>query len=992
MIKKLLNELNSNTNNNLIDIYLRIQQYYQDKYGDKTVVFIEIGSFFEVYQDTFIGKAKEVSDILNIQLTRKNKSLQEISKKNPYMAGIPNSNIDKYVNILMKTNEWNIVLINQEKKSDGTVVRYFDKIISPGINNNFSNSNFSNYLISLYIEENNDGVLLAGIASTDVTTGKSLVKNIVGNKADKELIIDDINSFLSAINTNEVIIEFKDVKDIEYVRNKLKIDNTKYLIITKNNHKINYINKLFENIFEINSFLTPIEELNLERETFALQALVNICEFIVEHDINLAKKLKKPVIIKANKFLELGNNALEQLNVINQNDNKSVFNVIDNTRTSMGKRHLRYILTNPIIDKEEIINRNILTTLFSNNPDTLEYISKELYHMYDIERLLRKVSINTIHPYELSYLYDSLLNANNLLEYIKKELDTFTDLYKGKKINTIILNSNLFLEELLVNFNFEEIYKYNRNNIAGNFLNPKKFKEIILFENELNSINSLLEVEIEKIVTFNSLNIKVTDIKIKFTDMEGYYLEISRKKFDNYIKEKLPNNYNVKILKGNVKIFNRDIDKCSNQKIATNTKLISLNKEKFEKFILNIDNKYTQMIEDLINLVSDIDVYQSSALLILKKKYIIPEIIDSNQTFLEFEGIRHSIIETIEENGIYIPNNLSLGDKTLSRSNNHILSPFKENTNGVLLYGINSSGKSSLNKSIGISVILAQAGFPVPADKFRLSLFNQLYTRITGNDDIYKGLSTFAVEMKELKNILSRSNDKCLILGDEISHGTETISGLSIVASAIKILSQKNSIFMFSTHLHQLVDLEVIKAIPNLKHLHLSVNYDENEKILIYDRILKLGNGSNKYGLEFAKSINMDEEFLKLADKIRREITNELDSIELLVKNKKRKQKYNKDIIFDKCSFCYQEAEDIHHINEQQYADIHGMIEHFHKNNPSNLLPLCKKHHKLLHKLKEEDIKQIKYIRTSGGNKLFVPTNIFNRIDIAEDKTDIISF
>jgi DNA mismatch repair protein MutS len=992
MIDKLYEELNSNTNNNLIDIYLRIQEYYQNKYGDKTVVFIEIGSFFEIYQDNFIGKAKEVSDILNIQLTRKNKSLQEISKKNPYMAGIPNSNIDKYVNILMKTNEWNIVLINQKKEANGIVTRYFDKIISPGINNNFINSSFSNYLISLYIEENAEGVLLAGIASTDVTTGKSLIKNIVGHKTDKELALDEINSFLSSINTNEIIIEFRDVKDIEYVKNKLKIENTKYLVITKNNHKIKYINKLFSNIFEINSFLTPIEELDLERETFALQALVNICEFIIEHDINLAKKLKKPIIIKANDFLELGNNALEQLNIINANDNKSVFNVIDNTSTSVGKRELKYMLTNPIIDKDEINNRHILSKLFVKNFDKLDYISQELYHMYDMERLLRKISINTIHPYEISYLYNSVLNSSNLIKHIIEEFQGFEKVYKGEDLSAMLISIKTFLEDLEYNFDFEEIYKYNRNNITGNFLNNNKFIQVNKLIEDSDNINLLLKIEIEKINTLSDGQIKFTDIKIKFTDMEGYYLEVSRKKFDTFLKSKISDKYNVKILKGNVKIFNIDIDKCSDKKISINNKIIMLNKTKFEDFIVNFDKKYIELIEKISIFVANIDVYKSCAMLIVKNKYIIPDILESKNSFLEFEGIRHSIIETIEDNGLYIPNNLSLGDKSLSELNNHVLSDNKEETNGVLLYGINSSGKSSLNKSIGICVILAQAGLPVPADNFRISLFNQLYTRITGNDDIYKGLSTFAVEMKELKNILNRSNDKCLILGDEISHGTETISGLSIVASAIKILSNKNSIFMFSTHLHQLVKLKVIESIPNLKHLHLSVHYDDNTDTLIYDRTLKMGSGSNKYGLEFAKSINMDKEFLNLADKIRREITDELDSIEILVKNKTRKQKYNKEVIFDECSFCSKEADDIHHINEQQYADKHGMIDHFHKNNSSNLLPLCKKHHKLIHKLDKADIQEIKYLQTNTGIKLFVPQNIYSDINIEENKKDIISF
>jgi len=992
MIEKLYKELNNNKNNNLIDIYLRIQKYYQDKYGDNTVVFIEIGSFFEVYQDNYLGKAKEISDILNIQLTRKNKSLIEISKKNPYMAGIPSSNIDKYLNILTKTNQWNIVLINQKKEADGKVVRYFDKIISPGINNDFINNPDSNYLVSLYIEETNDGIFLGGIASMDVTTGKSYLKNILGTKTDKEYILDEMNSFLSTIATNEVIIKFCDVKDTNYITNKLNIDNKKYLIITNSTHKIGYINKLFLNIFEIDSFLSPIEELNLEREPYALEALVNICEFIIEHDVSLAKKLKKPIFIQNKEFVELGNNALIQLNVINADTNKSVFNIIDNTSTSIGRRHLKMLLTNPILDKKEIEKRQFIIKLFSDNFQHFEYIKKELYNMYDIERLLRKIVINSIQPYELSYLYESLLNIDNLLKYTEEKFLNFNQIYTKYSINKILKSITNLLEELKLHFDFEEIYKYNKNNITDNFLNPKKYNKVVEFSDNILKINDKLKKEIELIYNISKKQIKIEDIKINFTDTEGYYLEVSRKKYDNYLKSNLSDNYHTKVLKGNVKISNKNINRYSDEKISINTKLILLNKYYFSNYISDFNKNNILLLENAIEIISDIDVFQSSALLILKHKYVIPNIIESKKAFVEFEGLRHAIIETIEDNGIYIPNNLSLGEKTLSKCNDNILNDNKNNTNGVLLYGINSSGKSSFNKSIGIAVVLAQAGFPVPANKFNLSLFNQIYTRITGNDDIYKGLSTFAVEMKELKNILNRSNNKCLILGDEISHGTETISGLSIVASAIKILSQKNSIFLFSTHLHQLVDMEIIKTIDNLKHLHLSVHYDKTSGDLIYDRKLKLGNGSSIYGLEFAKSINMGEDFLKLADKIRRELTDELSTVERIVKNKNKKRKYNNEVVFENCSMCDKNVEDIHHINEQQNADEYGMIEHFHKDNIDNLLPLCKKHHKIIHKLKEADMLQIKYLSTNNGKKLFIPDNIFDLLMIDENKKDIISF
>jgi DNA mismatch repair protein MutS len=167
-------------------------------------------------------------------------------------------------------------------------------------------------------------------------------------------------------------------------------------------------------------------------------------------------------------------------------------------------------------------------------------------------------------------------------------------------------------------------------------------------------------------------------------------------------------------------------------------------------------------------------------------------------------GLRHPLIESREENGIFIPNDLYLGDGENHTFTEHATLENAKEVKGVLLYGINSSGKSSLMKSIGIAVVMAQAGFFVPCAMLRFSPVDKLLTRIVSKDNLYKGLSTFAVEMLELRNIFNRVTANSLILGDEISHGTETESALAIVASAILKLREIGSLFIFATHLHQL--------------------------------------------------------------------------------------------------------------------------------------------------------------------------------------------
>jgi len=342
-----------------------------------------------------------------------------------------------------------------------------------------------------------------------------------------------------------------------------------------------------------------------------------------------------------------------------------------------------------------------------------------------------------------------------------------------------------------------------------------------------------------------------------------------------------------------------------------------------------------------------------------------------DENFMQIMQLRHPLIELQENGGIYVPNDIVMGNR------DHMDLPHPTTVmldvavhdgheiNGVLLYGINSSGKSSLMKSIGIAVLMAQSGFFVSASVMKFSIFESLFTRIVSRDNLAKGLSTFAVEMLELKNIFNRAGVRSLVLGDEISHGTETLSGVAIVASAIQKLARTRCLFLFATHLHQLSTMPEITRLDNVVDLHLSVEYDEKEDKLLFNRVLQGGSGSSIYGLEFAKSLHMDEEFLESANTIRKRLANDFDELELLVK--KKKSKYNKELYVTKCVICGAMAEDVHHISHKSLADESGFIGHFHKDNKHNLIPLCKEHHKQIH---DGKLQVNGFIMTSNGLEL----------------------
>ena len=251
---------------------------------------------------------------------------------------------------------------------------------------------------------------------------------------------------------------------------------------------------------------------------------------------------------------------------------------------------------------------------------------------------------------------------------------------------------------------------------------------------------------------------------------------------------------------------------------------------------------------------------------------------------------------------------------------------------------------------------MAQSGMFVPAKVFKYSPYTSLFARITGNDNIFKGLSSFMLEMTELKAILRRSGGKTLVIGDEVCRGTESVSGTAIVASALIKLTKTDSSFIFATHLHQIPQIEEIKQLNHVKCYHLTVEHDVKKDILIFDRKLKEGSGEPIYGVTIAKYVIDDEEFIRVATKIRNNLTGISNDI---IVNKT--SKYNSDVYLDHCGVCGESFKensksvggyiDTHHINHQKDCSNGFVIDkpHVPMNIMANLVPLCIKCHNDVH-------------------------------------------
>ena len=938
----------------LTEIYFDLQTYYETRYGKDALVLMEIGTFFEVYEvnndEKKIGKAKEIAELLNIQLTRKNKSILENSERNPLLAGVPAVSLDRYLNRLIQSKKYTIIVIKQKGQMPN-IQRYVSNIISPGTNFEYLNESSENNIVSLHVDEN-QGIFSVGYAATDVSTGKTIVNEIHSTRDDKTYALDEVFNLLQTYSSSEVIltIESKEIeKDWLYAYLELHSFHTSF---NEKRHKISYQNTLFAEVFEINSFLSAIEYLDLERYPYTTAALTTLIDFIIEHDESIIAKMNRPKFLGESRYVYIGNNALEQLGIISRDSSDvTLLNLIDQTSTAFGKRLLKERLLNPILDKE-ILNQRY--DMSENLLDVTDRCETHLKQIYDLERIQRRIKLGKLHPVELTYITMSLQAILGLIKEVQNATIMIDSHVHDETRELVSFLESTFCLDTCAKFRIEQIneniFKSGVYPAIDTLLN-KQQKEVAKIEEVASHIDHFFAKD--------KLDIAPTSYTtINYLESEGYHLNLTKNRFimiEKSLKDSFVTiddthyffkDFEYKYLKNSVKLQSKLFDDITESFESSQIKLISLVKSRYQESLQEIEKRFSNLIEKLIEFVANIDVAISNAKC-AKSMHLSRPIIEEGN-FYEAIALRHPIIEANEKSGIYVPNDIFLGEAPDTKHPHITLNASEgKDVKGILLYGINSSGKSSLMKSIGISVIMAQAGFFVPAVEMRFSMYEKIFTRILSQDNLYKGLSTFSVEMLELKNIFNRADEKSLVLGDEISQGTETESALAIVSSAILKLIELKSTFIFATHLHQLGSIKEIQTLKTLILLHLGVTYDESLDRLIYNRQLQLGMGDSLYGLEFAKSLHMDDTFLKNAYKIREQLNNGGTHLEKLTQ--KKRSKYNKNLYISKCALCDESVDDVHHIAPQKLADSDGKIAHFHKNHKHNLIPLCKNHHDMVH-------------------------------------------
>ena len=991
----------------LIKEYFELTNRYQTEYGENTILLMQVGSFFEVYgiynekTETISGsKIIDFSQICELNIVEKNTC---VGNDNVMMAGFKDIQIEKYIKKIQDAG-FTVVVYTQDEAAKNTT-RSLGGIFSPGTYFHNESQSLTNSITCIWIDlvENKlfmkGKFIVVGVANIDIFTGKTNIFQFKETYINNPTTYDELERFISIFNPSESILisNLPGENEIDYVISyaginsslihKINItnENTPKMTKIRNCEKQPYQKEILSKFYKFDNYDTFIQ--NFYENNIATQAFCYLLDFVYQHNPHLVNKISEPEFENCSNRLSLANHSLKQLNIIDDGNVKHskfscVSQLLNDCLTPMGKRKFLYNILNPICDEVYLQREyDIIEYFLSKYTEYTSFLKTNLSTIKDISKWERKIFLKKISPKDFYNLYNNILTIQKIYEFLENDIKIKEYLCV---FEPYILNIKNFSQEIsqFININLDLSLAKNLDqlqNFETNFIHlgideelDKKTMTLKDSELKLNAITDYLSGLIEKKEKKSG---KTTDyVKIHETEKNNYSL-VSTSRRCKLLLDALPNEETIVTLNYNSslnKTFNFKVSKkqfafekqsSSNnfildEQINALCKSISSIKVSmkdlitlvYNKFIVNFE-VFQSKLESIINFVTIIDVLYTKSSIAKRYNYCKPTIIKSDKSFVETKGLRHCLIEQFQSNELYVTNDITLGINS---------------SDGILLYGTNAVGKTTIIRALGISIIMAQAGLYVPCSEFNFMPYKYIFTRIIGNDNIFKGLSTFAVEMSELRTILRLSDENSLILGDELCSGTETQSAISIFVAGIQKLHKSKSSFIFATHLHEIIDYDEITSLDSVKLKHMSVIYDKENDILVYDRKLKDGPGNNMYGLEVCKSLGLPQDFLDDAYEIRMKYHPENASILSL-----KTSHYNSKKVLGMCEKCGKNpGQEVHHLQYQKDANEDGIIFNsdgvFHKNNLANLLTLCEKCHDKIH---QKDIK-LKKVKTTKGIKL----------------------
>ncbi len=794
-----------------------MQQYFKIKENNKEcILFFRLGDFYEM----FFEDAEIASRELELVLTGRDCGLE---KRAP-MCGIPYHASSSYINRLV-TKGYKVAICEQledPSQAKGIVKRDVTKIITPGtfIDSAFLEDTKNNYIMSLFIEENKVSVCFADISTGDVQCTSlnyviSLILDEISKFEPKEILIQD-DIYLDVINA---ISERFEVTLTRRKNEFFTCDNKEELIKHFSNTDVKELDEVvIKCCGGLLSYITETQKMTL----------IHIDNIEYYHIIDYLS-----IDINSRRNLELSETLRDKTK------KGSLLGVIDRTSTAMGGRLLRKWLEQPLIHKELIQNRLDAVEEIVSKFSLYEDLKGSLREVYDIERLVGKISSKNVNAKELlslkqsvgkiPYIKDILSNfQSDLLKSICTRMDSLEDVYEILE-SAISESPALSLKE-------------------GGIIKDK-------FNKDIDELRTAKFHGKEWIASLEQNERNVTGIKslkVGYNKIFGYYIEITKSNLsiapeNRYIRKQTLANCE--------RYITPELKEIEEKILGAQEKLIELEYNIFVEIRDEVE-KHIDRMKVTAKLISELDCLSSLAIVALENNYCKPDIKEDGELYIE-EG-RHPVVENVISRNTFISNDTYINDKDKQL---------------ILITGPNMAGKSTYMRQVALITLLAQIGSFVPAKKASISICDKIFTRIGASDDLARGKSTFMVEMWEVANILNNATSKSLILLDEVGRGTSTYDGLSIAWSVIEFICNNpklRSKTLFATHYHELTSLE--GKIPGVKNYSIAVKKLRNE--IVFLRKIIEGGADESYGIEVAKLAGIPDEVIVRS----REILDTLES------------------------------------------------------------------------------------------------------------------
>ena len=801
-----------------------MSQYKEIKEQNKdNLLFFRLGDFYEMFFDDAVIASKE----LGLTLTSRNR---EKGQDVP-LAGVPYHSVSSYIAKLVNKG-YKVAICEQvedPKSVKGIVKREVVRVITPGtvIDTDYLDEKSNNYLMGIKIDGNK-----GAIAYVDITTGEFKASELEG-----EDIIFKLLGEINKIAPKEILLEEKTYdKYYEELKKHNTLSDVNISKITEKRKCEDYLKDYFKVI--------SLESFGLKDRKMAIVVSATILNYVVE--------LQKGKELPVNNILYTSSENIMELNITTQRNLDIVDNyrekngvgtllwVMDECMTSMGSRLLKKFIKNPLLDIEKINERQKDIAFFIENVLLREEIREKLKSIYDIERIIGKLILETENGRDLISLKISIKNSLEILKLLQGnsifsiEVKTLIDIYN-------------LIEKTIVD---EPPFSVREGGIIR-----QGYNEML---DELHGLSKDGKDYILEIENRERERTGIKGLKIKYNKVFGYFIEVTRANAHlvpaDYIRKQTLANAERYIVP--------DLKEYEEKVLNAKDKIENLEYQLFKEVAYEIKS-HKEILQDLAYKIAYLDVASDLAHIALKNSYVQPEIHAGKD--IEIIAGRHPIVEKLIPAGEYVKNNIV----------------FDDNKEMIILTGPNMSGKSTYMKQVALIIIMAHMGSYVPANYAKIGLVDKIFTRIGASDDLLTGQSTFMLEMSEVANIVNSATNRSFIILDEIGRGTSTFDGISIATAITEYIHERiGAKTIFATHYHELTQLE--DKLDRAENYRIEVK--ENDKEIVFLREIVKGGADKSYGIEVARLAGLPKEILDRSKSVLKNLEDRKQIIEKKLK------------------------------------------------------------------------------------------------------------